>query len=227
MENAKWTTGDRVYEGLRASIMGLVRKPGEEIVINDISRELEVSRSPIRDALLKLEKEGLVDLVPQKGTFVSRIDLHRVHEERFLRESLEERILELFVAKRGEAELARLKAILTAQKCCLDSGDFAAFLGRDDEFHGSFFEATDMRRCWDIVQSMSGHYRRVRLLVLAKPGVAAGNYAQHREILDCLKSQDLRKLRSVIRNHLTKLDAEEGELLAEFPGYFAAQASKA
>ena len=68
--------------------------------IKTISERLNVSRTPVRDALIKLAKEGLVDVIPQKGTSVSKIDLKRVEEERFLRESLELRAIEIFTGYR-------------------------------------------------------------------------------------------------------------------------------
>jgi DNA-binding GntR family transcriptional regulator len=91
-ENApSHTIGDGVYFTLRKNIVNLNLKPGEPLNVKSISEKLGVSRTPVRDAFIKLEKEGLVDVFPQKGTSVSRIDLRRVDEEKFIRESLEEK----------------------------------------------------------------------------------------------------------------------------------------
>jgi DNA-binding GntR family transcriptional regulator len=220
MESPKWTISDRVYQGLRAAIMRLDLKPGDEINIKTISENLGVSRSPVRDALLKLEKEGLADLMPQKGTFVSRIDLARMREERFLRESLEEKTLELFVDRCTDTDVCRIRDILDAQKRSLDSGSYEDFLDRDDEYHRVFFEGADKRMCWDIIQSMSGHYRRVRLLVLRRDGMSAHNYAEHASIYDLVRARDKAGAVAVLRGHLGRLDIEEGALVAEFPDYF-------
>jgi GntR family transcriptional regulator, rspAB operon transcriptional repressor len=223
MENAKRTISDRVYEGLRASIMSLKMKPGDEINIKTISENLGVSRSPVRDAMLKLEKEGLVDLMPQKGTFVSRIDLARMHEERFLRESLEEKTIELFIDRHSPSDMARLKEILNLQKESLRIKNFTEFLDQDDEFHRIFYHAADKKMCWEIVQSMSGHYRRVRLLVLRITEVPENNYAQHERIFASIAKGDKDEARTLIQNHLSRLLIEEKELLKEFPDYFKTQ----
>lgn len=216
----KWTASDRVYEGLRSSIIRLRMKPGEAIDMRAVAAEFGVSRSPVRDALLKLEKEGLVDLMPQKGSFVSRIDLGRMREEHFLRQSLEEKVLEVFMEGKTEADLARLKDSLRLQKECLDNNNYDNFLDLDDDFHHILYEGAGKRMCWSLIQSMSGHYRRARLLVLGKDAVPRNNYRQHRELFDRIKADDREGAAALIRDHLAKLNVEEKELVAEFPSYF-------
>jgi GntR family transcriptional regulator, rspAB operon transcriptional repressor len=223
LDGPKWTISDRAYQGLRSAIMSLKMRPGEEINIREISENLGVSRSPVREALLKLEREGLAELVPQKGTFVSRIDLDRMREERFLRESLEEKTIEIFIDKFTEADALRIRDILARQKRSVDSLSRETFLDQDDEFHRAFFEVAGKRMCWDIIQSMSGHYRRMRLLVLRSADIPAGNYLQHSELFEFVRARDKVRAVETLRNHLSKLDTEEKDLLLEFPDYFATQ----
>jgi DNA-binding GntR family transcriptional regulator len=223
LSGPKWTISDRAYQGLRSAIMSLKLKPGEEINIKEISENLGVSRSPIREALLKLERDGLVELIPQKGTFVSRIDLDRMREERFLRECLEEKTLELFIDLYTDADALRIRDILNRQQRSLDSLSSESFLDEDDEFHRVFFEVAGKRMCWDIIQSMSGHYRRMRLLVLRSADVPAHNYLQHAELFGFVLARDKVRAVATLKSHLSKLDVEEKELLIEFPDYFATQ----
>jgi DNA-binding GntR family transcriptional regulator len=220
----KWTSSDRVYGGLRSSIIRLRLKPGEAIDMAAVAEEYGVSRSPVRDALLKLEKEGLVDLMPQKGSFVSRIDLGRMHEERFLRASLEEKVVEAFIASRAEADMSRLQESLRLQRSRLEAKDYDDFLDIDDEFHHVLYEGAGKRMCWDLVQSMSGHYRRARLLVLGNGSVPRENYREHRELFDRIKGGDAEGAIASIRAHLAKLNLEEGGLVEAFPDYFARKA---
>lgn len=211
---------DRLYQDLRSSIMTLTLKPGDMISINEIADNLGISRSPVRDALLKLEKEGLVDIMPQKGTCVSRIDTVRMHEERFLRESLEKPALSLFIAKTGVSDVPHLESILARQKKSMEDKDSLAFLDRDDEFHSVFFAGAGKQMCWEIISSMSGHYRRVRVLILRNPGVMENLYAQHVAILERIAAEDSKGAVELITSHLTRLLTEEDELVAEFPDYF-------
>jgi GntR family transcriptional regulator, rspAB operon transcriptional repressor len=163
--------------------------------------------------------------MPQKGTFVSRIDLSRMHEERFLRESLEEKVLDIFIERYSQRDIVRLKEILLLQKKSLVASDYAAFLDQDDEFHRVFYQTADKKMCWNIVQSMSGHYRRVRLLVLRITKVPENNYAQHEKIFESITQGDKDGARALIKNHLSKLLIEEKQLLADFPDYFKSQKS--
>ena len=101
------TAGENVYQYLRSSIIGLQVKPGQTININELSDFLKVSRSPIRDALIQLAKDGLVTTTPQKGTIVSKIDIQRVRDERFMRACIEERVLREFLESYANPTLRR------------------------------------------------------------------------------------------------------------------------
>ena len=216
----KGSISDKVYKGLRNSIISLKLKPGDEININKIAEKLEASRSPVRDALLKLEKEGLVEIMPQKGTKVSRIDLERMHEERFLRECLEERTLELFISQCGDGDIAHLESILAQQKKSLGEADTVSFQNHDDEFHRVFFEVANKKMCWEIIQNMSGHYRRVRLLNLRNPRVPANIYTQHLALFEHIRRRDSPRAMELMRQHLSQIITEEKSLQEEFPEYF-------
>lgn len=217
------TISERVYHGLRNSILVLKLEPGSEISIKLIAENLGVSRSPVRDALLELEKEGLVDILPQIGTRVSRIDIERMHEERFLRESLEEKTLALFIGKHTEADIFRLREVIERQRTCLAEGDFVSFLDNDDEFHRIFFEAADKKMCWNLVRSMSGHYRRVRLLNLRNRAVPDNILSQHAELLVHICAKNRPAAQRVMKDHLSKIFFEEKELVQEFPDYFTSE----
>lgn len=221
----KGSISEKVYNGLRVSIVNLKLKPGEEIKINLIAENLGVSRSPVRDALLELEKEGLVDILPQIGTRVSKIDMERMHEERFLRSSLEEKTLEIFLTHHTEEDLYALKKNLEKQKKSVDEKDYPTFLNLDDEYHKIFFAAANKARCWELIRNMSGHYRRVRLLVLRATTVADNILSQHNELLELISGKRNEEAQKVIKNHLSKIIMEEKELLQEFPEYFKTNAS--
>ncbi|MGI6030872.1 MAG: GntR family transcriptional regulator [Eubacteriales bacterium] len=212
--------GDSIYAALRENIILLQMRPGESINIKEISEQLGVSRSPVRDAVMKLAKEGLVDIIPQKGTSVSRIDLHRVEEERFMRESMEEKALELFGSQKTLLQMEKLRYILRLQKESLDAQQFARFLELDDQFHGVFFEGADRPMCWEIYQSMSGHYRRIRLMTLWDSRIVSNAIDQHWEMLQLLEERKLDQLPGLLRNHCRKLDIQELDLFESYPEYF-------
>lgn len=110
------TMSDDIYTNLRGYIIELRIRPGEVVSIKDIAEEWNVGRSPVRDALIRLEKEGLITSLPQRGTMISRINLHRVEEERFLRACLEEKTVSVFMNQHTEEDIESLKKCLNDQK---------------------------------------------------------------------------------------------------------------
>lgn len=218
-----YSIGDSVYYTLRKNIITLNLKPGEPLNVKNISDKLNVSRTPVRDALIKLGKEGLVDVIPQKGTSVSQIDLKRVEEERFLRGSLEIKALELFMASHKESDIARLKNNIEMQRECVKTGDNLSLMDYDDEFHRVFFNATEKDMCWDIIQSMSGHYRRVRLLSLTEQPIIAKVIDQHQKIINSIIGGNLHEVTELFKDHSTRILIEEQGLMEKYPEYFKQQ----
>lgn len=217
--------GDGIYAALRENIILLNIKPGEAINIKDISEQLGVSRSPVRDAVMKLAKEGLVDIMPQKGTSVSRIDLHRVEEERFLREALECRILRPFLGRYTADDLTDMEHVVEMQEMCLEKQMYARFLDYDEEFHGLLFRVADKYLCWELTQSMSGHYRRVRLMTLWDGEIVDKAICQHKEMLACIRQREYSALKELVENHCRKINVQEINLFHKYPEYFQNQGS--
>jgi DNA-binding GntR family transcriptional regulator len=214
------TNSDKVYDGLRTSIVTMRLKPGDEININTIAENLGISRSPVRDALLKLGKEGLVDMLPQKGTFVSKIDMTRVHEERFLREALEEKAIELFIDNMSEDDVSLLERNLREQDDCRKKEDFIALLDSDDAFHAIIFKGARKTMCWEIVRSMSGHYRRIRLMTFWYAKLVTKVIDEHRSLLESIRARDKKSAVKICRGHVSKLLNEEDEILKQYPEFF-------
>lgn len=222
-KHSSYNIGDSVYYSLRKNIIALNFKPGEVLSIKDISETLNVSRSPVRDALIKLGKEGLVDIIPQKGTSVSRIDLKRVAEEKFLRESLEENALRLFIKGHTENDLARLRNSIEMQRQSLKTKDYISFLEYDDNFHSIFFQSIDKSMCWEIIQSMSGHYRRMRLMSLWDDQIVSNVVSQHHDIIENICHKNFEVAVEIAKKHFTKITTEELELLEKYPDFFKGQ----
>ena len=212
--------GDGIYAALRENIILLNIKPGETINIKEISEQLGVSRSPVRDAVMKLAKEGLVDIMPQKGTSASRIDLHRVEEERFLREALECRILRPFLAHYTPEDLTPMEHVVELQEMCLEKQMYSRFLDYDEEFHGLLFRVADKYLCWELTQSMSGHYRRVRLMTLWDGDIVDKAICQHKEMLACIRQGEYNVLKELVENHCRKINVQEIKLFQKYPDFF-------
>lgn len=219
------TAGENVYNFLHESIMELQVKPGQIININELSEFLKVSRSPIRDALIQLSKDGLVTTTPQKGTMVSKIDVQRVKEERFIRACIEERVVEEFLNIYQPSDIVKIKDILKQQEEMIAEESAREFLKLDDALHAVFFEATNRPFCLKIVLNMSSHYYRIRLLSLSEPEIQKQTFTQHQEILQLILDKRLEKLKSLLDMHIIQKDSEVNHLKRIYPNLFTAAAA--
>lgn len=205
------------YSLLRRDIIELKLKPGLIISIKELCDHYESSRSPMRDILLRLEQEGLVTFLPQRGIMISKIDFKRVKEERFLRVSVESQIMRCFMRKHTADDIACLEKSLDKQNEYIKANEFRKFLSEDDYFHNKFYLAVDKSWNAEVINSVSGHYRRVRLLSIINRSISDNILSQHREMLDAINKNDEQWLLDLFNRHLTKLDEEEPEFLRKFP----------
>jgi GntR family transcriptional regulator, rspAB operon transcriptional repressor len=218
--NGKANISETVYSILYKNIVNLTLAPGTMISEMDIAERLQVSRTPVREAFIKLSNEALVNIFPQKGTFVSKIDLSRVQEERFLRESLELAVLERFVTAHTEESIDRLKMNLKKQKSAIDQNDLAKFIDYDDQFHAIMFDESRKNLCYSIIQRFSSHYRRIRYLSLHFSKIYNQNIEQHQEIVEAVEKQDTGEATAILKRHIRKLIIEKDEICEKYPEYF-------
>jgi DNA-binding GntR family transcriptional regulator len=211
---------DLVYTNLRKQIINLNLEPGRGISEKEIAEHYKVSRTPVRETFIHLAKEGLVQVIPQKETVVSLIDFSRVEQEFFLRESLETAVLEPFIARSQDNDFTELDDLIKKQIAALDKDDYVNFVEHDDDFHRTFFRAAGQDLSWDVLQNMSGHYHRVRLLTIRLKGIAKDIVDQHNKLLSALKTKDPAAARDILKLHLHKIAGEEKILRSEFSEYF-------
>jgi DNA-binding GntR family transcriptional regulator len=215
-------SGGEVYQILRRAIEELYLQPGAVLSIKDICEHFEIGRSPVRDALIRLDQEGLVTLLPQRGTMISRIDLARVEQERFLRLSVEEEVMKLFMACHTPSDITLLNEALRRQQELLDRKevDMREFLLRDDEFHEVFYAVADKLFCLRAIQNVWGHYRRMRLLTCGTDSGLQEVIRQHSALIAAMQARDTELMRNIFLVHLRKLDREERSLLKKYPYLF-------
>ncbi len=217
--------GNWVYSQLRHEIENLVLKPGEELDVLSIAERYGVSRSPVRDGLLRLKRDSLVDVFPQKGTRVSYISIHQITEERFMRRSLELNALELLLDKamdgtEKQAFSALLESSLLKQHAALLSGNPIELLKGDDELHHMFFSAVGLEGVWSILKAHTGNEYRIRMLSYMDRGIADSVEDQHRAIIDAIIEGNKDKALELDKMHLLKINEELEGLRNSFPEYF-------
>lgn len=156
---------DYAYRVLKDNIMTLNLKPGELISEADLSEKLGLSRTPIREVLMRLKNEHLIEVKPQTGTYISLIDMNLINEAIFMRYTLEKEILKEASKNFDENILIELQKNMFAQKLLVDKKDLAIeFHKLDTEFHRLLFLGVKKQNIWDNILNLSTHYNRMRLL---------------------------------------------------------------
>lgn len=219
-------TQTSIYTAMRKSILTLNLLPGTAISENEISKKFEVSRTPVRETFIQLEKESLLQIRPQKDTLVSLIDINRMKQEYFLRKNLESAVLEPFIKYAQDSDFFKMQQLIDIQKVCLEKSDFISFIEYDDLFHKVIFDTAKQSLSWEIIEKFSGHYYRVRLLSTWLNQIASDIIEQHESLLESLKARNLKEIQSKLDAHLYKVDNEIEDLVKRFPDYFASEHKK-
>lgn len=197
--------GQRVYQTLREAILSLAYRPGEILRKPDICEALGVSRSPVADAVARLQAEGLVDVVPQAGTFVARFSMQEIREGAFLREAIEVAAIERVAAIITDEQLQRLRRNLTVQAALVADADIPGFYAMDAAMHELLLSFTGFPRLAQVSETAWLHVNRARQLILPVPGRIQATLAEHQAILAALEARDPAAARAAVQAHLRQL----------------------
>ena len=210
---------DQTLETLRRRIISLQLPPGEPLSENELAQELGVSRTPVRESLILLREEGLVQVFPQIGSFVSLVDLGRVAEAQFVREAIE--CASLRDAVVDDAGMAGLREILQSQTDADSSGDVEEFFRLDEDFHRELLRLAGHESAWAAVNSAKAHLDRARRLSLIDTRPIATLIEQHTAVVDALQANNLNDADSSLRLHLRGIFEDVKRIQAFTPGLFS------
>jgi DNA-binding GntR family transcriptional regulator len=209
-----------VVETLRGEIIALELAPGTPINRTELQARFALSSTPIRDALLKLADEGLVDIFPQSATRVSLIDVDKARQAQFLRRALEQEAVETICASAERAVVNDLKALIERQKEIARTADVAAFDAADRDFHRCILEAAGAGELHALFRQRSGHIDRIRRLHLPYAGKMQEIVRDHTAILKALIAGDAAEARFRVRDHLSRSLAYSPSLRERYPQHF-------
>jgi DNA-binding GntR family transcriptional regulator len=212
---------DGIYDQLRRRIVTLELRPGEMLNEKELCTRFAVSRTPVREAMLRLSEHGLVHIAPQHGTFVSGIDPQAVRQAHFLRENLETPVAQR-LCDAEHVDLTELRGVILEQHVALAQNDFAAFLPLDDMFHRGLFELAGFGELWSVIQARKAHLDRIRFLQAPHQGKLALLVREHEAILEAITRHDRTEAERVVRAHLSGAVSFLEQLLAQRPELFAA-----
>lgn len=214
------STREQVYSMMKKRILSLQLRPGTNISEKEMSAEFNVSRTPVRESFLRLAQEGLLDIYPQRGTFVSLIDLNMVEEARFMREHLERAIIRLACECLQKDQLLILDMNLSMQRLCIEQQDYKRMFELDQEFHKTIFEGCNKVNVWTVIQQMNNDFNRSRMLRLASDFNWNIIFEQHICIIRAIKEGNPDHAESLMKEHLMLATIDKGSLKEAYPGYF-------
>lgn len=192
-----------VYENLKKRIITHFLKPGDPLNESILSKELKTSKTPIREALQQLDKEGLVENIPGKGSFVSKISFQDIREIFEIRELLECEAIKRAVAKvdSGKIKQLRDKFISSGSE---NGRATSSHFKSGDQIHTFIFETLGNSRLMEIYKRLQDHIVRNRIYFFdqSHPGRSEESFKEHLEILRAMEAQDPLRAEQAVRNHL-------------------------
>ena len=212
----------QVLEKLRDAILSLDLVPGTVLARQELADHFGVSQTPVREALLRLSEEGLVDVFPQHATLVSRIDIAAARQAHFLRRSIELELVHQLALEAPAGLVEQMKATISQQAALAAAQRYGDFVGADRAFHRLMYEAGGVPDLWELVGRVSGHVDRLRRLHLPTAGKTEAILRDHRAIVRGIEAKDPAAAQAALRKHLSGTLSAVDEICRQYPDYVAA-----
>jgi DNA-binding GntR family transcriptional regulator len=211
---------DIVYHDLRDAIIAMRLVPGMPIIEKEITGRYGISRTPVREAVLRLADEALIDVVPKSGTFVARIPLSVLREAIVARRALEAVTVRAASEEASESRIMEMRAIIQRQREMAEAGEEAAFHRADNDFHAAIAAAGRLPGIWGMIQQIRVQVERYRRLTLPQPGRMAMVVREHSDVLDAIARRDADAAVDLMALHLDKLKLDIAVFGELWPDYF-------
>nr|WP_279482416.1 GntR family transcriptional regulator [Aureimonas sp. SK2] len=216
--NAAGAIAPQLYGLLRERIVRAELKPGEPISETEIARAYSVSRQPVREAFIKLGEAGLVQIRPQRGTYISPISVARVMEARFVREAIEADVARNAAAKATQEAVEGLRQQIARQKRVAET-DVHAFMKLDELFHRTLAQVAGVPFAWRVVEDVKAQMDRVRYLSAEEVHLRL-LVSQHEAIVDAVAAAGEAEAEAVMRTHLREILRSLPIIAAAHPALF-------
>lgn len=196
------TDVDTIYQTIRTDIIRMRLRPGERLSEKELGLRFGTSRTPVREAIVRLVEDGLIEVRPQRGTYVARISLQAVQRARFVRSALELAIIRE-AAEHGvsEAVLEEAKRAIASQENA--RSDPERFTTADDMFHRTFANGVGYGDIWSVVENQKAQFDRIRFLSIPNVTPVDHLIEQHRMILSAVEARDPDRAENTLREHLS------------------------
>ena len=213
------TGRDYALRTIKDNIITLRLEPGSQISENELAAEMNLSRTPVREALIELSKVKIIEIYPQRKSVVSLIDHELVEEAKFMRSVMGCAVVQVDCEMAAPQDIQRLRDNLQLQKFYLNSYYPENLLKLDNEFHGILFDIARKSQIYTLLQSISIHFDRVRSMALAT--VKNQKIVEdHENLIRCIEERDAQGARDLMEKHLNRYKIDAAEIRAAYPQYF-------
>jgi DNA-binding GntR family transcriptional regulator len=191
-----------VSEALREAIINQTLKPGERLMEIQLAEELGVSRTPIREAIRRLELEGFLVMVPRRGTYVADLSLKDINEVFEIRTALDVLAAGLAAERITEEELEQMERLLVQIGDCIEKADAEAIVDADGLFHDILYRASRNDRLVGIISNLREQFTRFRTISMAYPGRITNTLDEHRRLVEAIGQRDPELAQQYAREHM-------------------------
>lgn len=191
-----------VLTSLREAIFNGTLKPRERLMEVQLAQELGVSRTPVREALRKLEQEGFINIIPRKGAYVAELSLKDIEDVFEIRIALEGLAASLCAERITGEELRELERLLLAKEIYIQHQDLQQVVVVDGDFHATLYQGSHNARLKNILENLRDQIQRYRTTSLSFPGRMDISLKEHRQILQAITKGDGAKASLLLQEHL-------------------------
>lgn len=209
----------QVFEHLRERIIDMRFPPGKSLSRIELAAEFGVSQTPVREALLRLAEERLVDVFPQHATVVRPIDIALAHQAHFLRLAIELEVVSTLAKTLTPAVLLTLDERIRDQKMHAERANYLGFVAADQAFHATMYDAARVPDLFALVRRQSGHLDRLRYLHVPAPGKMQTVIADHLAIVDALREGNAGMAQHAMRAHLSGTLSQLDPIRESYPDF--------
>jgi len=195
---------EHVYVSIKGAIIGGEFEPGRRLIEEKLAEDMKTSRTPVREAIQKLEKEGLIYRLPRGGFAVKGVTEEEVEEVFGLRGILEGYAGFLATARMDDAELKSLEDIIALEETCLQDMNVEEFIRLDGEFHDVVYKAAKNNRLYNLLHDLRDYIYRYRVIIMRyqrKPQLAVQD---HKEMVASIRSRNAKQVEKLVRKHMTR-----------------------
>lgn len=204
---------------IRQNITMLELEPGSKVSENELAGEMGISRTPVREALIELSKINIVEIFPQRGSYISLIARSQVDEALFMRLTLEKAVVDLVCKRATPEQIMELELNTQLQQFYIDNNDPVKLMELDNEFHEKLFSIAEKEKTYELLRSMMIFFDRVRSLHM-KGESNQFVVEDHKKIIQMIKEKNSLEGQNIMELHLTRFEMDWAQMKKEHLSYF-------